>query len=327
MMKIIKRIVSCIIVVSMIIVIIGYAGSVCGPLYTGDAFNAIDAFHEIPEDSVEVMVYGSSHAWKGFDVMHMYEMYGIGAYNYGCNWQHINTTSLFIEDSLRTQTPKVICIETWKVNEILSDIDMNGEIYYTKAIPSFDAKKEYLDQCFAGDFDRYLTYYIPLVAFHSNWNNLTQWNFMNPTDDFDFTKTMGYLGNGTIKEVDMLDYTQFEQKELSEDAKAVLDNIVKICKEKNIEIIFYTAPSGYEYNYSEAMRKYSEENGCVYINLYEKLEEMQMDGTCEFQDVGHLNAIGSKKVAEYIGNYIIENYDVTDMRKNPENQWGANLVR
>ena len=83
--------------------------------------------------------------------MEMYRKYGIGAYNYGCNWQYLNTTLLFLLDSLRTQTPKVVCIDTYCVGVIELDTDMDGQIYYTRAIKDFEGKREYLKQCFGTD--------------------------------------------------------------------------------------------------------------------------------------------------------------------------------
>ena len=96
----------------LLLVLLGILGlgHLVRPTDTDDEIKAIKTFHSMPENSIEVIAYGSSHAWKGLETMEMYREYGIGAYNYGCNWQHINTTSLFIHDSLRTQSPKVLLI-------------------------------------------------------------------------------------------------------------------------------------------------------------------------------------------------------------------------
>ena len=74
------------------------------------------------------MIYGSSRAWKGCDTTVMADEYGLSAYNYGCNWQAINTTALFLQDSLLTQTPKVVCIETGLVDDIEKNTGMDGQI-------------------------------------------------------------------------------------------------------------------------------------------------------------------------------------------------------
>ena len=110
-------------------------GEVLRPVDTDSPVNAIHTFHRMPENSLEVIGYGTSHMWLGMDPMELYRAYGIGAYNYGCNWQELNTTLLFLKDSLRTQNPKVVLIDTFHVNEMKLDMNMDGEIYYTRAIP------------------------------------------------------------------------------------------------------------------------------------------------------------------------------------------------
>lgn len=86
------------------------------PVNTDNAFNAIETFHQQPEQSIDVIGFGSSHMFREFVPMELYTQYGIGAYNYGCNWQRINTTALFIKDALKTQSPDLILIETYQVN-------------------------------------------------------------------------------------------------------------------------------------------------------------------------------------------------------------------
>ena len=105
MKKVIKIWMSCIITLVLTVGIIYKLGELVRPINTDIALNAINTFHDMPEETIEVIGYGSSHMWRGMDPLEMYEKYGIGAYNYGCNWQRINTTELFLKDSLLTQSP------------------------------------------------------------------------------------------------------------------------------------------------------------------------------------------------------------------------------
>jgi hypothetical protein len=301
-------------------------GYIVRPTDTDTALYAINAFHDMPDNSMEVIGYGSSHMWRGLKPMEMYEKYGIGAYNYGCNWQKINTTELFIKDSLLTQSPKVILIETYYVNDLLQNTDINGEIYYTRGITEFEGKWQYLRQCFGNDKERYLSYYMPLCGFHDNWVNLAQGNFTKYVRDTSgFIQSKGYIGIANVSQVTIPDSSTFVQSELSPDAINVLDEIVEICNEKGIEIIFYTAPYEGEYYYSDAMKQYAQNNGCVYFNLFEYLDETGIDGETDFSDAGHLNESGAVKVADFLGEYIVNNYDVTDMRTIEGNLWEQNL--
>lgn len=191
-------------------------------------------------------------------------------YNYGSNWQHINTTALYFYDSLITQSPKVILIECFLAGEVLYDTDLNGEILYTRNIDFSRKKLDYLKQCFANKYKRYLSYYIPLYMFHDNWADLNKWKFTNPTIPDSIYGQLGYLPSNNITEVVVGDYRQFYQIALSDMAKETLDGIVNRCKKEGIKIVFYTVPYQGEYMYYDAMQEYADENGCEWINLFEK---------------------------------------------------------
>lgn len=319
-----KIIFSCLIIIFLIILIISYLGHLLDPAYTEEAINAIKAFHSLDKNSLEVIIYGSSHAWKGCDPMEMYKKYGLAAYNYGCNWQKINTTLLFLKDSLRTQKPKVVCIDTYTVDTILENTNLNGEIYYTRAISNFDGKKEYLQQCFGTNIERYISYYVPLIMFHDNWNSINSENYTKPNIE-KYIKTMGYNKSNVAKVVSIEDYKKFPQKTLSNDSINILDEIVNICEENDINLIFYTCPYANVYSYYEAMEKYEIGHNCKYLNLFQYIDDIGLNVTTDFRDGGHLNDSGSIKVADFLGEYIINNYDVTDMRTVKNNMWEQNL--
>ena len=74
-------------------------GALLDPPNTILGFEVIEAFHSLEDNSLDVIVYGSSHAWRGCDTRVMKDKYSIAAYNYGCNWQKMNTIELFLKDS------------------------------------------------------------------------------------------------------------------------------------------------------------------------------------------------------------------------------------
>ena len=98
----IQNVLGCLAVLALVVLGVLRLNVLLRPVDTDSPVNAIETFHTLPENSVEVMGFGSSHMWLGVDSMTMYQNYGIGFYNYGCNWQEINTTLLFLKDALRT---------------------------------------------------------------------------------------------------------------------------------------------------------------------------------------------------------------------------------
>lgn len=73
------------------------------------------------------------------------------------------------------------------------------------------------------------------------------------------------------------------------------------------------------------MEGYAEKNDCKYLNLFEYVDEIGLDCEKDFSDTDHLNAKGAKKVTNFLGKYIVQNYNVTDMRNINNNIWQNNL--
>lgn len=310
-MKIIlKRVLCCILTISLTLGLAEIAGHILDPKWAEDGFDVIEAFEKLEKDSMEVIVFGSSHAWKGCDTRVMADDYGIIAYNYSCNWQSINTTMLFLKDSLRTQTPKVVCIDAGLVNNIEKDVDLNGQIYYTKKMKNFDGKREYLKQCFGDDLGRYISYYMPIVMFHENWTEIDDENFRFPGPER-YWNTRGYQPGTKIYPCVKPDYKNFRQDPIQEDCIAVLDEILAVCKEKNVQVLFYTCPWEGEYYYSDAMKEYVKDKECAFLDLFEYSDEIGINWATDFRDYGHLNNSGAKKVADFLSAYLIENYEIT----------------
>lgn len=293
------------------------------PVDTDSPVNAIETFHTLPENSVEVMGFGSSHMWLGVDSMTMYREHGIGFYNYGCNWQELNTTLLFLRDALRTQSPKVVVIDTFNVNNWKQDMNMDGEIYYTTAIPWMRAKLDYLRQSFGPyNKERYLSYFMPLAAFHENWVNLSEASFRAPGQSGDdYRRTMGYSPSDYMTPVEIPDQTLLEQQTLSDEALGILDEITALCREKNIRLVLCTIPWQGTNVYARTLEELAEYYGFDYVNLYDHLADMGLDGATDFSDTGHLNSSGAAKTADFLGAYLKERFDLTDFRLQPGNLW------
>lgn len=322
MNRTIKHIIGSLVTLAMVVAgaqRLGFWTRPSGDHSTDGAFTQIDTFYSLPEHSVEVMIYGSSHAFRNIDPMAMYEDYGIGAYNYSWNWQKINTTRLFLQDSLISQSPRVAVIETFFAAAVLEDTDMNGEIYYTRYLRNTKYKYDYLKRCFGDDLERWLSYYMPLAAFHDNWPHLSQRSFEPVVNKHSYRMGFGRT-NGSVP-ITLPDPSEVKKNRLSKKAIAVLDDIVELCKAHGIEIVFVTAPYEDGSPYVDAMAEYARTKGAAYINLFDHIEEAGIDPQTDFKDKGHLNTDGAVKVGRYLGKFLSEHYDLTDMRQVDGNMW------
>ena len=317
----IKKIITVVCCILLTAILVQYTGHLVRPLKADKDIKHVQHFLSLPENSVEVLCLGSSHVYWSLDVMEMYRNYGIGAYNYGNDGQHINTTLLYFRDALDTQKPKIALIETFMVTEILEDTEIGWEIYTTTALKNSGYKMEYLKQCFGTDLQRWISYFVPLFGFHENWTDISEYSFLRNFSDADFARTMGYFNIGTdVESVPQL-MRKTTKLPLPEESIEVLDEIMKTAEENGVQVVFYTTPFHGWYDYADAMVEYAERNGAPYINMFELYDEVGFDNETDFHDQGHLNALGAIKAANYLGKYLTDHFELCDYREIPDNLW------
>ena len=295
---------------SLLLIVSGiwYLGIILRPTDTDDVRIQIDSFHSLPENSLDVIVYGSSHSYRGFDTRVLNDDYNISAYNYSWNWLKMNTTKAFIKDSLVSQKPKVVLIETYYANENLHDCDINAEIYFSRYLKNKTAVMDFINECFGDNFRKKLSFYVPLYAFHDNWIDISLKSLLPAKTNNSAVTNRGFCDIQMIDEISIVDQNSCEQKTFDDYAIKNLDEIVSICNENDIDIIFYTAPFEWAYEYADAMEEYAKNNNCLYINSFKYLDEIGIDEKTDFSDPAHLNTYGAQKLARFIGKYISENY-------------------
>lgn len=302
----IKRICAVILVIVLSALSLQYFGVMLDPKHMPIVYGQIKEFHQLEENSLDVVILGTSHSWKGVDAKILSDNCNINAYNYSCYWQHLNTTNLFFKDCMENQSPKVVFVETFRPT-VLEDAPMDGEIYYTRYLPNSKWKKEYLEQCFQGDLERYASYCIPIISFHESWDTIDKESFESLDARVGkLKKSRGYNPSFGTKSIKLLSYEELSNEELEENSLKILDEMVEECQSRGIEIVFFTVPYCGDYVYSEAFEKYAEQSNCDYINFFQLADEIGIDKDTDFADSGHLNTNGAAKVSTYLANYIKE---------------------
>ncbi|MCR5302479.1 MAG: hypothetical protein K6E49_08590 [Lachnospiraceae bacterium] len=298
------------------IILLLYAGKIMDPFEAEYGLEAIKAFHMIENDSCDVIVYGSSHSWKGCDTRVMHDKYGIDVYNYGCNWQNSDTTLLFLKDSFRTQKPKLVCIETYTLpRERMVDMDMDGQIYYTRAMSWFRGKWEYLHKCFKNDLERYASYILPIIVFHDNWDKITEESF-RPSNPERFVKNLGFFDNDEIWEEGEINLVpkKENQADLPMETIEILDEISKLCREHNVQVMLYTVPYEGSEPFKDAIQKYADDNQMTYLDLFDFPDKLGLDPATDLSDPRHLNKNGAAKVGNVLGEFIAYSYGIGNLQ-------------
>ncbi len=303
------------------IVILGFLQRLVMPKYSrGIVEGAFLAEYYEETTKHEVIFVGDCEVYENFSPIEMYEKYGITSYIRGGPQQLIWHSYYQLEDTLKYETPKVVVFNvlSLKYNEPKS------ESYNRMNIDGMKWSKTKYDLIKASmlEEESMIEYMLPLLRYHSRITNLKSedWTYL--------FKNPNVSHNGYYMRVDVKPATEFPEPnplttpDFGENAMKYLDKMTKLCKDNGIELILIKAPIKYPHWYEEwdnNMVNYAKENNLTYINMIDLIDEIGIDFNTDTYDAGlHLNLAGATKLSDYFGQYLVDNYDLTDYREDPE---------
>lgn len=300
-----------------------------------------NSFYDLKKDSTEVVFFGASVIAAAVDPFQLYEEQGISSYNLGVMSQPMLATYFWFKEALKTQSMKVAVIEIKSAGR--KSVKAEG-----KARKSYDYMKWGLNKLQyaieyknisktmdVGEEVSLMEYLFPLTLYHDRWSQLDY-------DDYDF-----FLGNDNshtrgfatltceFKNTANFDHSKYEKGkydgfEVDTDEETIpsavntsyLDRIIKLAEENNVKLLFMKTPdtkwSVKQHNY---IQRVADENKIDFLdfNLKSLRAETGFEAATDEADVIHINVKGAKKITNYLGTYLTQNYELTDYR-NSENK-------
>lgn len=245
-----------------------------------------------PKDVIDVLVIGDSESYTSMSPMDLWSQTGITSFDCGQPGQRIQETCFLLKTAFKTQSPKVVLLET---NVMFRNPGFLKNVSMSIIEP--------------------IRYYFPIFRYHNLWKL-----FLDPSKGTGRAVYKGFEIRDKVAAYEGSDHYMRETKDIQEIPEFVysyMKEIMKMCKEKNAQLLLVSAPSPYNYNYKKhnAIEKYAEENGLRYIDLNMKNKELKMDWKADSHDKGdHLNIHGAQKVTAYMGKYLKETYSLPDHR-------------
>lgn len=287
-------------------------------------------FFEQDED-FDVLFMGTSHVINGVFPMELWDDYGIISYNFGGHSNQIATTYWVMENALEYTNPKVVVIDCFslysntKCSDIFSYVHLSLDAFplsVTKVKAIWDllddpALDEAIENGTARESEEPRTK-IGLLwnysVYHSRWTEVGQSDF-GPSQNYEKgAESRIKVTRGNLKKI---------SSELKMTPGSVgeqyLRRMIEDCQDRGIEVLLTYLPfPASEGRQMEANYVYdiAEEYGVNYINFLDMdLINYQTD---LYDNKQHLNPSGARKVTDYLGEYLISYYDISDQRNNED---------
>lgn len=276
----------------------------------------------IQKEDFDVLFFGSSHVLNGIVPMELWENYGLVSYNMGIPEEYMPLTYYNMLLSLEKTNLKLIVIDTYMINY---DEKMSNPMMPHKTLDAYPLSyKKYLavkDLFNNNDLlNREVQYLFNFSIYHTRWNELTEEDFK---DTHEYIK--GARTNAIINDCEKLTYFDsinvYDKKETT--GMIYLRKIIEYCQNNNIEVLLTYLPARANptsISISKYVKNIANEYNINYINF---LNMDLVDNNIDFFDEwAHLNPSGGRKVTNYLGKYIVENYNITNQKNNAEyNFW------
>lgn len=316
-----KRAVQGIIFVALLVAMLACFRSIFS-IKTGDGIYSMLKFYEQEEDTVDVLVLGSSHAYTNVNTAELWNNHGIAAYVLGGSQQPLWNTYYYLEEALKTQTPELIVLEGYMTTFAGDYLESNRIISNTYGMKW---SKTRIDAILASvPAGQEMEYLLEYVQYHSRYSDITSGDFLENQGLRKYENWKGYVCNTGIKPLEAMNVTgTTERQEMSEKSELYFRKIIELAKEKQIPICVVVSPYPTITETEEKIYNYvsdiCDEYDVNYINYNFYVEEIGLVINQDFYDDSHLNDTGGEKYAKVLGEYLKENYEISDRRG--ETKW------
>ena len=300
--------------------------------------SSVEKYHDFfaQKADFDVLFLGSSHVLNAVFPMELWHDYGIISYNFGGHSSMIPTSYWTMENALEQTDPKLIVIDCYLLGSDIKSSDSSYSYVHqtfdafplslTKIKTAYDlvndekgiqARAEYARQNNQpeGEPATYLGLLWDFSVYHVRWNALSQ-------NDFAPARNREKGAESRIAVAVPNEYPSVPADAVMEDTSVgieYLERIIEECRRRGISVLLTWLPHpADEGNQMSAHRvaQIAEQYDVNYINF---LETDVVNYATDCNDPhSHLNPSGARKVTDYLGRYITENYDIQDQRGNPD---------
>lgn len=273
----------------------------------------IKGMYKLKKNSIDVLFLGDSSLYKSVSPIEIYEQTGIVSYNYSVSSARIYMFYYFIQDILKYQHPKVVMVDPLTLFYEEKEVEPERR----KSFDYMKFSKTKLDMIndpvFENTLEEKISYIFPIFRYHSRYESFDMKELENTFKD-DESVTRGYVLSKKLlpnKQGFLYMKPTGASINMKPYSKEYLEKFIKICKDKNIDLVFIGIPDKYAWNYekNELFKKMVKDYDVKYLDLNN--DSLGINWYEDSEDGGyHMNLLGAEKVTNKVAEYLIQNYDL-----------------
>ena len=311
----------------ILITILIYANKIFA-FKNGDGIYDFTKFYELENNTVDVLVLGSSHAFQAVNTGMLWQEHGISSFILGGSVQPIWNTYYYLKEALNTQTPQLIILEAYMITDTS---DYGSDLVIIKNTFGMKWSKNKVDAIkISTPKARWGEFFFSYIQYHTRYTDLSRADFTNNQGNPLYENWKGFGCNMATTSFDTPDVHEVtEKKSLSEKSETYYRKIIELAAENNIPLLIVVSPYAGINENAQAMYNTAADIAAEYnvnfVNYNLLYDEIGIDFSYDAADLGHLNYKGNQKYTHALGEYIINHYDIPDRRGNDKyKSWELN---
>lgn len=269
----------------------------------------VQQYRELPSDSLDVLFLGSSNVMSGINPIQLWKETGMQSYAYCSRAQTFAFSYAYLQDALKTQTPRCVVLEAFSVlTEKTTNGLINSSFHMSVNMDSLSiaAKSELITDYVPPS--EWISYYFPLLKNHNYYK--TQKNIPDRREGI----FMGYCFEDSCEPCDAPVYTD-SVRQMDPVDRIYLEKILQLCRDHNIDLYIIKTPVCYPdegHSKLNDVRAFCEENDVPYYDMSLDAEAWGFDYGQDMRDTSHINSTGAEKLTRRLGELLAAEYDFRD---------------
>ena len=296
-------------------------------MYKNEGFYNYHNFNRIEEDSLDVLVLGSSHSMDGIDATGLSERLSeFGGNDWTCfnmsvSGMRIEQILYRYKEVLKTQSPKIVVVETFSYSPAL---DSEIESIHRRSIDYMPLNKNKVEYIFQNVEADKASYVIPFIKYHSRWKELEKEDFMCFSPEWRYENSDGAGFSAPNKIPFEGEYTDYFENDfshidgampISAERYEITQELIQLIEENGSKLVFLSIPYKVQTDFTNEMaietnnylkQEFVDEEAVFILDMNRLIN--QLDWGYEYMhDEGHVNNDGREYVHQILCEFLNEN--------------------
>lgn len=297
-----------------------------------DGVISMKALYEQEDDTIDVLFVGSSHAGVNLDPEELWNGYGVASFTLWAGMQPFWNTYFNLVEAFKTQSPKVVVLDVFAAT---FNFDLSDDVRQVMSVGGMKMSKNKLDACkVSAKKEKVWNLFFGLPFYHSRFDELKKEDFEYLPWDNDLESCKGSGVRYPSRNVAVLKNpsTITDVYELNKKEEEYLQKIIDLCKSRSTPLLLIKTPTinrEAEQPFYNRVSQIAENNGIPFLNFNTMDAVTGIDPSDYWNDYDyHLNTRGARKISNYLGKLLVENYGVVDRRGDERfDSWNKNATQ